>query len=182
MSLGYPIDLYDADAIERVAINLFYGWGYSFYRAENKLRADDLLTRQHAAGILGEARKTVDRAEAAFRAERLPQPTREQPAHDPQAMRDVATLEALARRIAAVADRIRAQPAPENDRITQRRRREADTLARLLAADTRLIGHAEALRRVLEGRADWLLEHAEAVGHTIDTIEAALRERAAVLV
>jgi hypothetical protein len=174
--------MYDADTVERAAINLFYGWGYNFYRIENQLRADDLLARYHVAGILGEARKTVDRAEAAFRAERLPQPSREKPTHDPQVMRDVAALEALVRRIAALADRIRAQPAPENDRITQRHRREADTLARLLAADTSLTGNAEALRQGLEGREPaWILDHVDALGRYIDTIEAALRERAAIL-
>ena len=177
-----PLDLYDADALERVAINLFYGWGYNFYRVENQLRADDLLARHHVAGIIGGARQAVDRAEAAFRAEKLPQPTREKPTHDAQAMRDVAALEALARRIAALADRIRAQPAPENDRIAQRHRREADTLARLLAADTALTGRAEALRQGVEGQAaGWILEHADALGQYVDTIEAALRERAAIL-
>jgi hypothetical protein len=182
LSAGQPLDMYDTDAVERVAVNLFYGWGYNFYRVENQLRADDLLARHHVAGIVAEARKTVDRAEAAFRAEKLPPPTREKPTHDPQAMRDVATLEALARRIAALADRIRAQPAPENDRITQRHRREAETLARLLAADTALTGRAEALRLGLAAHAPgWMLEHAEALGQYIDLIETALRDRAAIL-
>ncbi len=182
MSLDQPLDMYDADGIERLAVNLFYGWGYNFYRVENQLRADDLLTRNHIAGILGEARKTADRVEAAFRAERLPQPTREKPTHDLAAMRDVAQLEALGRRIAALADRIRAQPAPENDRIAQRHRREADTLARLLAADTALTGHAEALRRGLEGRTSgWVLDHAEPLGQYLDAIDDALRQRAAIL-
>jgi uncharacterized membrane protein len=93
LSAGQPLDMYDTDAVERVAVNLFYGWGYNFYRVENHLRADDLLARHHVAGIVAEARKTVDRAEAAFRAEKLPPPTREKPTHDPQAMRDVATLD-----------------------------------------------------------------------------------------
>ena len=174
--------MHDADAIERVAINLFYGWGYNFYRVENQLRADDLLARHHIADLLGDARKTIDRAEAIFRSERLPEPTREKPTHDLQALRDAASLEALARRVVALADRIRAQPAPENDRIMQRHRREADTLARLLAADTALTGRVEALRQGVEGRTpDWILEHAGALVRYLDAIDVALRERANIL-
>ena len=75
-------------------------------------------------------------------------------------------LEAFAKRVSALADRIRAQPAPENDRITQRHRREADTLVRLLAADTALTGHVEALRRRLDGRApSWILNHLASLSH-----------------
>ena len=29
---------YNVDALEKVAINLFYGWGYNFYRQENQMR------------------------------------------------------------------------------------------------------------------------------------------------
>ena len=175
-------DMYDGNAVEQVAVNLFHGWGYNFYRAENQLRADDLLTRHRVAGIVAEARQAVSRAEAEFRAANLPQPTRERPTQDPEAIQGAATLEALTRRIAAIADRIRAQPAPENDRITQRHRREADTLARLLEADTALAGNAEALRRILEERApEWMLEHLDALGRYLGGIEAALRKRAAIL-
>jgi hypothetical protein len=28
-----------------LATNLFYGWGYNFYRIENQLRADDQMIR-----------------------------------------------------------------------------------------------------------------------------------------
>ena len=36
---------YDTDALTEIAINLFHGWGYNFYRVENQLRADDQLIR-----------------------------------------------------------------------------------------------------------------------------------------
>ena len=182
MSAGGRLDVYDADAVEKVAVNLFYGWGYNFYRLENQLRADDLLVRHHVAGIVAEARQAVSRAEAAYRAANLPQPTRERPTHEPQAMRNAATLEALAQRVAAIADRIRAQPAPENDRVAQRHRREADTLGRLLAADTALTGLAEDLRRSLEGRgSEWMLSSVDWLERRMNSIEAALRDRAAIL-
>ena len=57
-------DFYAADPLEQVAITLFYGWGYNFYRVENQLRADDLLVRAKAGVLLGDARAVVDSAEA----------------------------------------------------------------------------------------------------------------------
>ena len=38
-------DFYVVDELEKIAVNLFYGWGYNFYRLENQLRADDLTVR-----------------------------------------------------------------------------------------------------------------------------------------
>jgi hypothetical protein len=58
---------YDADAVEQIAINLFYGWGYNFYRLENQLRADDLLIREKASWLLGQSRTIVEAAESAYR-------------------------------------------------------------------------------------------------------------------
>ena len=34
---------YDAGPLKQLAVNLFHGWGYNFYRKENQLRTDDLL-------------------------------------------------------------------------------------------------------------------------------------------
>ena len=42
---------YDVGPLRQVAINLFYGWGYNFYREENQLRADDQLIRSKAAWL-----------------------------------------------------------------------------------------------------------------------------------
>jgi hypothetical protein len=43
-------DFYDVDELEKTAVNLFYGWGYNFYRLENQLRADDLTVRAKSGG------------------------------------------------------------------------------------------------------------------------------------
>ncbi len=59
------LDFYDAGALRQVATNLFYGWGYNFYRVENQLRADDQLVRNKAAWLLGIAMAGVDAAEQA---------------------------------------------------------------------------------------------------------------------
>ena len=48
---------YDAGLLRQIATNLFYGWGYNFYRVENQLRADDQLVRTKAASLLGTIRR-----------------------------------------------------------------------------------------------------------------------------
>ena len=55
---------YAADTIEQIAINLFYGWGYNFYKVENQLRADDQMIRSKSLWLLGEAATAVSTAES----------------------------------------------------------------------------------------------------------------------
>lgn len=175
-------EFYGATPEEQVAINLFYGWGYNFYRLENQLRADDLLVRHEVAALLGDARIAIGHAEAAYRERRLPPPSRDHPRPDPTALKEARMLEALAAQVGAVASRIRSLPAPENDRISQRHRQEADTLARLLQADMALSGHADALARSLrEQSPDWIVRHIEELRRHIAVIDAALRDRQSIL-
>ena len=65
---------YDAGVLRQIATNLFYGWGYNFYRAENQLRADDQLVRSKAASLLGIAMASVIAAETEYRREFSPRP------------------------------------------------------------------------------------------------------------
>ena len=122
---------YEVGPLRRVAINLFYGWGYNFYRKENQLRADDQLVRAKAAWLLGQAVVAVHAAESAYRREALPPPSRANPYPDPAARAGAQALERLGGYIAALDGRLHAAPAPENDRMTQRYRNEADTLGQV---------------------------------------------------
>jgi len=150
---------YDTDHLEQIAINLFYGWGYNFYRLENQLRADDLLVRSHVGVILGSARKSVEAELSRYRRTFLAPPTRENPMPDPTAIAHARTLEELSTSIGHLEGAIRALPAPENDRMTQRYRDEADTLLRLRECDTQLVGQAETLREMLMHDYDWVLQN-----------------------
>ena len=76
----------DIHALEKIAVNLFYGWGYNFYRLENQLRADDQTVRAKVGWLLGRAREAVEQAEGAWRRANLPPPTREKPRPDPAAV------------------------------------------------------------------------------------------------
>lgn len=173
----------DLDRVGQIAVNLFTGYGYNYYRIENQLRADDQLVRTTAAALLGQARAAVDAAESAYRREHMPAPTRAAPFPPAEAVAGAQALERLARDIGALEARVRTQPAPANDRMTQLYRAETDTLARLIERDKRLVGEAELLREMLAGAdGEAVPAIAAAARVRMDGIAEALRERGMMLV
>ncbi len=140
---------YAAGPDEQVVLNLFHGWGYNFYRAENQLRADDLMVRARVGEMLSAARASVEAAEAAFRREHIHPPSRAQPLPDPEMLREAQFLEATSRAIGALEGRVRALPVPEADRMTQRLRNERATLEALLRADLSMVALAHKLRTIV---------------------------------
>jgi hypothetical protein len=173
---------YDAGKVRRIANTLFLGWGYNFYRRENQLRADDQLVCAKAAWLLGQAAASVQAAEADFRREAFPPPTRANPYPNPDAVAAAQTLERLGREIVALEGRLHGLPAPEQDLMSLRFRQEADTLARLIEADELLVGQSELLRASVEGRgAAAILDGAADLLEGLAAIQATLRGREAVL-
>jgi hypothetical protein len=176
------LDFYDAGVIRQLATNLFYGWGYNFYRLENQLRADDQLVRAKAGWLLGVAAASVQGAESNYRREFLPAPSRAKPYPDAAAVAGAQQLERLFASIVAIANRLAELPVPENDRITQRFREEAPTLAALIAQDEQLVGQCELLRSTLDKRdGAWMLEKFKEIQTGLEAIEATLLRRQAVL-
>jgi hypothetical protein len=171
---------YDEGPLRHVAINLFYGWGYNFYRKENQLRADDQLVRGKVSWLLGRARTAVEHAESEWRREKLPPPSRAQPFPDPHATASAQALERLALEIGALKGRIEALPVPENDRMTQRYRQEAATLEALGQSDALLIGQADLLRSLTEDHAAEAILAAN-LGEGLAAIAATLHGREAIL-
>jgi hypothetical protein len=143
---------YDAGPLRQIAINLFYGWGYNFYRVENQLRADDQLVRSKAASLLGTAMASVCTAETEYRREFLPPPSRQKPFPDAAAMASAQRLERLAGGIGTLEALIQQQPVPENDRMTERYRQEAPTLQTLIEHDQQLVGQCELLRSMVNNQ------------------------------
>ena len=146
------LGFYDAGVLRQVATNLFYGWGYNFYRTENQLTADDQLVRSNAASLLGIAMRSVNAAESDYRREFLPAPSRERPFPDAAAVAGAQQLERLSRAIGALEASIQEQPVPENDRMTQRYRQERATLQALIQFDEQLVGRCELLRSGVNGQ------------------------------
>lgn len=177
------LDFYDASALRQLATNLFYGWGYNFYRLENQLRADDQLVRAKAAWLLSSAAASIQEAESEYRREFLPAPSRAKPFPDPKAVSAAQQLERLGQAVRAVGNRLCELPVPENDRMTQRFRDEAVTLAQLLGQDEQLVGQCELLRAMLDKReAAWVLERAKEIQAGLDAIDETVRRRQRLLV
>lgn len=135
-STANPIDT--AGPVKATLSNLFYGWGYNFYRKENQLRADDLLIRSKIGELLGQCREHLRKLEADFRREHLGPPTREHPFPDRAALATAQAMERAQRDIESLETRIRNASVPEMDRIHQRRRNEHDTLQKLADVDQSL--------------------------------------------
>jgi hypothetical protein len=173
---------YDDGVLRQTAINLFYGWGYNFYRRENQLRADDQLVRSKAAWLLGMARTSVELAAAEHRRANFGIPSRERPFPDPSVTAASQQLERLAASISMIGGRLQSQPVPENDRMTERYRREADTLKALIDCDERLVGQCKLLHATLDTRGgEWLLEHLDELNRGLAAIQETLRRREAAL-
>lgn len=143
-----PID--DAGLAKQVVANLFYGWGYNFYRQENQWRADDLLIRSKLSELLGQCRAHLAALEAAFRREHLPPPTREKPFPDSAAVASVQVLQRAQHEIESVETAIRTAAVPEMDRIHQRHRNEAETLQQLAKVDGDMVLAVVKLRDAID--------------------------------
>ncbi|MGX8008368.1 hypothetical protein ACVDG8_004790 [Mesorhizobium sp. ORM8.1] len=169
---------YEAGPLAKVGINLFYGYGYNFYRQENQLRSDDQRVRQMACTLLGRARAAIDDAESRYRRENIAPPTRANPFPDGTIVANAQALERLGREVGALEGLIRHQPVPENDRMMQRYRQEAATLAALADKDAVLVGQADLLRSIVEGAAgDKILAGKREIEEGIAAITATLHDR-----
>lgn len=179
---GTGLAFYDAGKVRQIATNLFYGWGYNFYRAENQLRADDQLVRTKAAWLLGTAMTSVVAAETGYRRDFLPPPSRAKPFPDAAAVASAQRLERLAKGIGALEGAIQQQPAPENDRMTQRYRQEAATLKVLIEYDEELVGQCELLRSMVDQQSGTaILEKMAELEGGLEAIRESLLKRDAVL-
>jgi len=140
------------------------------------------LVRSKAGWLLGMARNSVANAEAAYRRTSFGTPTRDKPFPDASVMVAAQTLERLAARIGMLSGRLPAQPVPENDRMTQRFRSEADTLKSLIRCDERMVGQCALLHAMLDTReAGWMLDHQIGLEEALAAIEDTLRRREAAL-
>jgi len=173
---------YDAGPLKQLAVNLFYGWGYNFYRKENQLRTDDLLVRSKVSWLLSMARAAIEAAEGEYRREYIPAPSRANPRPPGDALRNAQTMERLAKEVGGLISQIDQQPVPENDFILQRFRNEAHTLERLLNCDHQLVAQAELFRSKLAGRdGEWILTNLLPVHEGIQAIRESLGARQNIL-
>ena len=175
-------NFYDEGALRHAAINLFYGWGYNFYRLENQLRQDDQLVRAKACWLLSLAAANISAAESDYRREFLPPPSRAKPFPDPSAVAAAQRLERLAHAVRGLESYLQQLPVPENDRMTQRYRQEAPTLQSLINCDQLLIGQCDLLNSATDGQpASQILEKLPDLEAGLEAIRSTLHSREEVL-
>ncbi len=156
-----PID--SAGALKRTLSNLFYGWGYNFYRKENQLRADDLLIRGKISEDLGKARGSLGALESTYRREHLPAPTREHPFPSSEAVRVAKIFTQVGQKLEAFEIKVRTASVPEMDRIHQRHLQERATLEALTEIDLKLVGLVlDVLKKIIDTPATSTLDDTSA--------------------
>lgn len=170
-----------AGPIKQTAVLLFYGWGYNFYREENKLRADDLLIRNKVAGILADARAMLKGLEDSWRREHLPPPTREQPFADRASTEQARRIARAGTLIEEVATAIKNAATPTNDKVWIRHRSERGLLEILQGIDVGMTDAAVAFHDAVVG---WDLQTVsdpaieQAMAAALGPLKAFVRERA----
>lgn len=158
---------------------LLSGHGYNLYNHANRARADDLLVRQHASGLLGEAANQLGRLATEYTAQRLPPSTRDHPFPSQAEMAPLKQLQSLRTEVSTLSSRIRGLSAPTQDRVWERFRTESTTLDYLLSSDYQLISAADTVLKVVQsvGAADWTAETQAEVQASLQALEQLARER-----
>jgi hypothetical protein len=141
----------DHSRLYRIGVMLLNGYGYNWYRLDNRLRADDLLIRSRAGEFLEGAIAKMRDLEGGYRTKYLPPPTRANPDSDPQHLAAARQFQGLSARIREVETGLRGAAVPPNDKIWQRYRDELDTLQRLGQCDALLVAAAKELDEVVAG-------------------------------
>jgi hypothetical protein len=141
------------------------------------------LIRAKVGLLLGTARKGVEKAEADYRREFLPPPSREKPRHEPAAVATAQALERLSKTIGGLVSLVNSQPVPENERVTRRHQPQGPTLQQLIDSDQMLAGQAELLRKMIDGRNGvWLVENKAGLEEGLHAIGETLRQRQGLLI
>jgi len=158
---------------------LLTGYGYNLYSHANRARADDLLVRQHAGSLLGEAATQLGRLATDYTASRLPPCTREHPFPTAAEMAPLTQLQALRSEVSTFASRIRGLSAPTQDRVWERFRSEATTLDFLLSSDYQLITGADRVAKAAKSAtaATWSDEICAEIRAGLQELEQSTRER-----
>jgi hypothetical protein len=135
----------DGSRLYRIGVMLLNGYGYNWYRLDNRMRADDLLIRSRASEHLARAVARLRDLEGRYRRKYLPPPTRERPDPEPQHLSAVHQFRTVEERIGEIDTRLRGGAVPPDDKIWLRHRNEIETLQRLGECDAILAASAKEL-------------------------------------
>ena len=113
------------------------------YTAKGRLRSDDLLIRERVGHGLSASSARLRDLISAWRADRVPPSTREQPFPPPEVMEPMRTIERLIRAVDDCSVAVRGLPLLNADRVWDRVRGAG--LDELLQFDWTLVGEADGL-------------------------------------
>jgi hypothetical protein len=119
------------------------------YSAKGRLRSDDLLVRERVGSRLGSACAKIRDLISAWRTDRVPPSTRENPFPPAEVMEPIRRGERLARAVEDASGAVRGLPLLNADRVWDRVRQSG--LDELLQFDWALVVEAEALATDLAG-------------------------------
>ena len=119
------------------------------YSEKGRLRSDDLLVRERVGHDLGAAAARIRDLIRAWRADRVPPSTREQPFPPAAVMEPIRRAERLVKAIEDVSSAVRGLPLLNQDKVFDRVR--AVGLDELMQFDWTMVGEADALAVGLAG-------------------------------
>lgn len=172
-----------SNPVSRELSLMLSGYGYNLYNDRNRMRADDLLVRQQAAGALADAANALRTLRTEYRRRFVPPPTREQPEPPRDRLDQLSAMTRLQDRLAELETRVRSMPVPPTDTVWERFRREQTLLAELLTHDYNLVTPCREVRDAAQALSagTWTADSAAALD-TLDRlagrIEQAIRARA----
>jgi hypothetical protein len=121
------------------------------YTDKGRLRSDDLLVRERVGRELGSASAAIRSLTSAWRADRVPPSTREQPFPPAAAMEPIRRAERLVKSIEDVSAAVRGLPLLNQDKVWDRVRNVG--LDELMQFDWTLVGEAAAIASAVQATA-----------------------------
>jgi hypothetical protein len=149
--------------------------GSDVYTSAGRLRADDLLVRERCGQSLGNATARLRQLSAAWRAERVPPSTREEPFPSAAVMEPLRRADRISRSIEDAATEIRGLPLLSPDKVWDRVRGMGTE--DLLQFDWTLVGEADSLADTLAGAADLAAVDTAAVEEHLAKLRAVVADR-----
>ena len=149
--------------------------GSDVYTSAGRLRADDLLVRERCCQSLADASARLRQLSAAWRAERVPPSTREDPFPPAAVMEPLRRADRIGRAIQDAATEIRGLPLLSQDKVWDRARGLG--IAELLQFDWALVGEASALAETLARAFDLAAVDATAIDEHLVKIRSVIADR-----
>ncbi|MCA1597253.1 MAG: hypothetical protein LC772_12640 [Chloroflexi bacterium] len=169
----------DPGPLKRQLELLLSAHGYNLYNDANRARADDLLVRERASALLGQAATRLKVIAADYSHRFIPASTRDQPFPPADRMAVMSEFTRLQSEMGVLSSRIRGLSVPPHDKTWAPIRKEERVLHQLLNFDYSLIRAAEEVAQYIEplDAGDWTDALATGLRSLLRAVEQTARER-----